>query len=302
MPPAKLSEYGSIPVANTVTDEAAATDPNISWVQAHQVRGDYMFASVSETPDEKFAGTGFAPAETLPSSFSPKFRDVPFGLLFLAHLAVMGWLGSKSGTWHGLLSDHLNPSIGAQDMVYIIGGSLVISFLVNLGLGIVTARFPEFAISTCLIASILNSIVISVVLVLTVPSILTFLLCFLIIMTSGWYVRTIQWFIPFSAATLKLGLKGLTANWGTYVVSILLAGAGVAFSVFWVYVANGIGCIGRVERVIDYEYDPVSDGNYHYKRRIDGKIFLLFPMLISLFWTITVLMVRVRVFCFMSWR
>lgn len=121
-------------------------------------------------------------------------------------------------------------------------------------------------------------------------------------------VYTVQvWHVvPFAAANLKVAIRGMTENGGTYVIALFFSCLAFVWGVGWFYVANGV-----------YELKEVY-GTHHLCDAGDGDVLqnvtlingldceqtrkeagafggIMFALLVSFYWTISVILNTVRV-------
>lgn len=292
-------KYGSV----VVIDESTAVDPNISWVQANVVEvKDYHHPSKSDEYVE-----GVAVDEI---SSQPKFRDLPFAILFLLHLGVISFIALACGTFDGLVpaqdSDIAESTANAMMndpttrewiksvisvLIPMVVSCIMVSFLTShLITGILVVKYPTTAVTISLYSSIITNIAFMLMLLAAYPNIWVFLLSIIVLAWSIWFVFAVKEFIPFAAATLKLALAGITANWGIYIFSLILSALSCLWIVAWVYVANGIGFFQDVDALSEEgrgkEYYTRNNTTYYTSYYVgDGKVCTIILMLLSLYWT-----------------
>ena len=284
-------EYGAV----SVIDASTSLDPNVSWVQAHIMK---------EEQEQE-------------TSSQPKYNDVPFSILFYIHLAIFAFTAVFYGSWDNLVSDEVvngwmeveESSIEIRNiMVYLVLPCGIAAFTIpSFFMGVLIPRFPKGAVIVSLLSSMFVNVIIAFALFASYPTWWMFLLSFGLVAWSLWYVRAIQIFIPYAAATLKLGVRGVTANWGMYIVSLVLSALGVVWVGAWVYVANGVGLwdvlnqasttsgVGVQDQDQDQDQDQantsVQDGEHQEYPDTTSISIMAFVLLLSLYWTSTVLMV-----------
>ena len=235
---------------------------------------------------------------------SPRYQDVPFAILFLIQLAVMLIYGISKGSWDmgDIGSEDGGTSGGSKafddDQVVkdvethvarVIFGLLLpctvtAFFLAHVGTAVVIPMFPETAIKTCLAMSLVSTTVFAIIVILSNPAWYTWISMFFIVGIMAYYVRRVWCMTPFAAANLTMGIKSVAENWGLYLISILMMMVSFAFFIFWFYAANGI-LFQSIS--VDVEANDVDGGDISW-----GLFFLL---LVSLYWTGTVLLNVVRV-------
>mmetsp|Transcript_6063 Transcript_6063/g.8729 ORF Transcript_6063/g.8729 Transcript_6063/m.8729 type:complete len:485 (-) Transcript_6063:122-1576(-) len=211
------------------------------------------------------------------ASSSPPFRDVPFAILFYAHLAAMLYLAVSYGSW-GDSSDvtlsHSNFPFRA--IVYqIVLPCAIFAFLFVVLLSYIMYKFTEFCIKVSLVLTELCSVTLAIFMVLVYPSLIIIGVNAVIIYLAVWYTRIVWRLIPFAASNLHAALEGVNANFGIYLVAFVYSVIMVAWCVGWGYVAIGL---------LDLQHDdtPVSWA-------------AVFGLLVSLYWTISVLLNTVQV-------
>mmetsp|Transcript_8204 Transcript_8204/g.9554 ORF Transcript_8204/g.9554 Transcript_8204/m.9554 type:complete len:543 (+) Transcript_8204:1-1629(+) len=293
------THYQSVVVIN----DATAVDPNESWVQAHveEVKYSYAYANKADEHEDD-------PSVSQRSSAPPKFRDLPFAILFLLHLGVVSFIALACGTFDGLFTDMdvqdtSDPDVTTQTrdwvtgVMYMVVPAIIVSFLVcHFITGTFVLKYPTQAVTVSLYSSIWSNVAFMFIICFTFPSFWLVLLTSICTLWSIWFVFAVRRFIPFAAAILKLAVAGITVNWGMYMVSLVTAAISCAWYILWVYVANGIGFFQDVEALSD---EDRGKGDIYYNNGVkyytsyyvgDGKVLTVVLMLLSLYWTSVVIM------------
>jgi hypothetical protein len=156
---------------------------------------------------------------------------------------------------------------------------------------------PEFAVKASLSLSLIWSILMAFMLLTSHPAWYTVLVSVLVVGLVAWYVYMAWRFVPFAAANLAVSLKGISTNAGVYFVAILISFIGLLWMVAWSYVANGtLGEINAQQEAVPTKCRTHADDDEYfqecYQYQQATQYFLLFFLLLSLYWTSEVLMVR----------
>lgn len=280
-------EYGSVVVVN----EATIVDPNESWVQAHVILGEDYDKSSTKTEEE----VSLQQPKTSQIHSQALYRDLPFTILFILHLGVISFLALACGSFPKNTFDSIDGKSLSQsehflkELGYIIVPCTVVSFIFTYFVtGVIALRYPKESVRLSLYFSVTSNAALMCILCLSYPSVWTLLLAIGTIAYSIWYVFAVQPFIPFAAATLKLGLAGITANWGMYIVTIFLSALWCLWIAIWLYVANGIGFFSDVSAIMEQSgqstYEQNGQTYYSYYGADSSKeITTIFLMLVTLY-------------------
>ena len=273
---AHLHSYGAIPNIQSSGDPDDSTKD--SWVKANENDAG------GENED------------------SPRYQDVPFAILFLFQLIVMLIYGMHKGSWdmgdidsgddgassgsNAFDDDRVVKDVETHVARAVFGLLLPCTatafFLAHVGTAMIIPMFPETAVKTCLAVG--STVVLAILVILSNPAWYTWISMFFVVGIMAYYVRRVWCMTPFAAANLTMGIKAVAENWGLYLISIFMMMVSFAFFVFWFYAANGI-FFQNISLDVDAN-DP--DGG-----DISWGIFFL--LLVSLYWTGTVLLNIVRV-------
>lgn len=275
---AHLHSYGAVPKIESIGDPDDSTKDS-SWVKAND-------DDAGENDD------------------SPRYQDVPFAILFLLQLIIMLIYGISKGSWNmgDMDSENGGTSSGSDafdddrivkdvetHVARVVFGLLLpctamAFFLAHVGTAMIIPMFPETAVKTCLAMSLGSTAVFAVLVILSNPAWYTWISMFFVVGIMAYYVRRVWCMTPFAAANLTMGIKAVAENWGLYLISVFMMMVSFAFFVFWFYAANGI-FFQNIS--VDVDADNVDGGDINW-----GLFFLL---LVSLYWTGTVLLNIVRV-------
>jgi hypothetical protein len=328
----KLKDYGSVPIIDATT----AIDPNVSWVEAHVIKEG------ENGQQHHKEGVMLVETETAIATSSSRFtsyRDLPFAVAFIAHLAAMGIVGFTSGSYEGLFNipsygDAANGDSGStvtttidtdtdttspadadaffmtpavySPIIIVASISAVASILIP---SIVTSglipKYPRATVSASLLLSTISNILLAILLVVSFTKWYTVVISMVWIGVSIWYYRAIQMFIPYAAAVLKIACDGISRHWGIYIVSFASSISSFLWLGYWVYVANGLDLWADLDGGGngDGGDDPSTatntatgayyDDYYNSGGTMTGKSAAkVFVLLLSLYWTSIVLMVR----------
>jgi hypothetical protein len=248
----KLKDYESIPVVEATTE----IDPNASWSEAKLVT----------------------------TSQSGKYQDVPFAILFLAHLLFMGYLSFFYGSSNFQSGDSTPNQALDSDVSFTTPSGIpaLLLFSITSAIAIPWAftsllipKFPTVTVSSSLLFNTVFNVTIALMVMIFSPSIYTLFFGVAWIFVSLWYYKRVQLFIPYASAVLKLAASAVSSHWGIYIISIISSVISFFSVTMWVYVANGVGMF---ETQSYYNYEG------------GASALKLFFMLVSLYWTVTVLM------------
>ncbi|KAG9410298.1 putative choline transporter, neither null mutation nor overexpression affects choline transport [Aphanomyces cochlioides] len=171
-----------------------------------------------------------------PPANANAWKDVPFAILFIAHLIaiilVMAWLGVPLLKDLSDLSaiDSEVSNIQATIMAFT-GCMAVVASLVACALINFVVAFARRAISFVLWANVTLFIVLAVVAVVTQVAILTVIFILLAVL-SLCYIRMVRSRIPFAAANLHVAAAAVKDHWSIFPLAFIM----VAFQVIWIFI------------------------------------------------------------------
>lgn len=261
----------------------------------------------------------------------PVYRDVVWALLFLAHFAVMIYLaiaygsfgiqdsGKNTSDWKQELETDLDDDeaihqveafaeqVEAYVEVYplrifgflIVPCALVASVVSYLGTCFVIPSCPTAIVQFCLLGSIGWTIALTVLASISFGSWFVWLISAGVIAIVLYYVRIVWSLIPFAAVNLRVALKGISANWGIYIIAFIVSGIGFVWVFFWMYVS--IGVLGHEQLAAVTGETPATDveddDDTYYAIQGDQpqQGFTIFLLLVSLYWTSTILLNTIQV-------
>lgn len=280
----QLKGYNSVPTVEAST--VLLEDPNVSWVQAYAVQLPKKSSAMETDTAEGWNNDAAAP--------EPLYQDVPFAITFWAHMAIMVFVAIFYGSFNMNLNYSHDESSefnfnSSTSQTWIVALAVIIAtsmLLPSFLIGRVVPSYPQATVTASLYLSVLCTLSMTFMLLVAFPSFWTFLIMVALTLYFAWYVNTMRMFIPYAAALLKIACEGVAQNWGIYIVSGISSVAGILWTVMWFYVANGVGMFD----------DPSSqnssqkvDDNYYYGEDVEIGI-KAFALLISLYWTINVIM------------
>jgi hypothetical protein len=301
----RLKGYGAVPTieASTILIE----DANVSWVQAYAIQQQQKQQQQQRQQQHQPKESEWEALETddlsPASSHAPRYRDVPFAIAYLANLVTMLLVAICYGSFDfGQEADadadadagkfsHAAPSASAS-LVALLLVSASASFLLPFFLiGAFVPRYPRTSVAISLLVSVLCIFSLVLMLFISYPSLWMLLFTVAIAAVFVWYVVAMEAFIPFAAAILKIAAKGVTQNWGVYMVSAVLAAGSLLWSLLWVYIANGVGLFDDLASASANTNTNTNSGYYAHDNggtgtAVTAKAFFL---LLSLYWTITVI-------------
>ena len=259
----------------------------------------------------------------------PRFRDLPFLILFLAHLAVILGLAIAYGGrttqlyskidynvshWQTLIDDDTTSeedwkqfediASTAQSWVpvyfpriayNIILPSALVAYVVSY---IWTAVILPACPTAMVVSALLGSVAWTLLLTITVGmasgfNLFAMLFCGLVMGCVGYYLKMVWKLIPFAAVNLNVALRGISANCGMYIVAFIFSMVGFVWTLLWVCTVVGY------MQAMDESYQaahprPANMSKKEYSEQegndsING--FAMFAFLVSLYWTSQVLLV-----------
>ncbi len=267
----------------------------------------------------------------------PVFRDVLWALLFVAHLAVMVCLAILYGSFSTTTSSGTGESntdwkemeaeldddeaihqvevfaeqVEAYVQVYpmrilsfILVPCAVLAFAFSyVGTALVIPSCPTTIVQCCLLGSVGWTIVLTILMSVSTGSWFAWLMSIGLIGIVIYYVKIVWRLIPFASVNLKLSLKGVSANWGIYMIAFLCSVLGFVWTIFWAYVCIGVLGHEQLDSVATEDSSSSmsetmddDDDDAYYKSQGDRpqQGFTIFLLLVSLYWTSTVLLVSMR--------
>jgi len=281
----KLKDYGSVSIVEATT----AIDPNVSWVEAHVIKEGGM--ELGEQHDS-LASSAF-------------YRDIPFAVAFIIQFAMMGMLGLCFGSYKGLVNYFpsqddvtINGAVSSSVLMIVLSSmvtSVFIPFVVTAGC---IPKYPKATVTASLLSSTITNICLAILLSISFPGKwYVIIISILWSCWSIWYYFAIQPFIPYAAAILKIATEGISRHWGMYTVSFASSMFSFVWLGCWIYVANGLldhDTDGDITSTTSTStngggggYDYYYDGGASISSKTTAKVFVL---LLSLYWTLTVLM------------
>jgi len=255
---------------------------------------------------------------------SPEWRDLPFALLFWAHLAVMIWLGVAIAP-KGFELVHLNleeieeemrknddvteETIGQFDKfvsdvaayleIYparialcLVVPCCVLAFVFGLlGTSTILKPCPRTIIYSCLVSTILWTVIILLSSAIATGGAFLYIMTGVSLLAVAYYVRLAWRMVPFAAVNLKVALEGIGQNCGIFIVAFLFAEIGFFWVIYWFYVLVGTFSYQNNKCQAehpDQNFDMDSD-DYSHVCDPPAPVFIFF--LLSLYWTGTIVMV-----------
>jgi hypothetical protein len=245
--------------------------------------------------------------------------------MFLVHLAVMIYLGVAYGSfgvkheeqwnsadWKEELQEELEASIDDDKVLHqmetfaeaaeeyvqvfpqrifiymVIPCALLASVVSYVGTAFVIPSCAKICVQTALIGSIGWTILLTVFMSVASHSWFVYLMSAGMIAVMIYYVTIVWRLIPFAAVNLEVSLKGISANWGMYILAFLFSVAGFVWTIFWIYVA--IGVLGHETLTYNEEHSK-NAGSDNENDDVGPQGLTIFLLLVSLYWTSTVLLV-----------
>lgn len=211
---------------------------------------------------------------------TPTYKDVPFAIAFLAHLAVMIYIRCQV--------DDPTPLIDSD--VEVTGdqyGFVVVLALCSVGFAIGMFYLIQRMALILIQASIIGSVVFSVffgISMIMVGNILTIILGVLCILGSIWYAKAAWKYAAYSAANLETAIAAILDNLGLCFMGIASSAVSLLWTVMWCVVFNAVL---QGDKCMNNDDDDCDEGGF--------SILFYFLLLISYFWTILVLQYIVQV-------
>lgn len=211
------------------------------------------------------------------------FKDVPFAVLFVAHLVAIIYVVAVYGT--EAVAKEFNGNTGDVDTDYIgyIYAALstgVFGFTLSALMMRVMIEYAPLLVKVSLIFSVIMSLV-TALLSLFFGSIMGGIFGLLFFAISVCYARMVWPRIPFASANLETSLSAIQENFGITFVSYLFVILAFAWVFFWTLAVIGV-----------YEQTAVCDDETGTCTIGYGYLFFL---LVSLYWTQQVIMNTIHV-------
>jgi len=253
---------------------------------------------------------------------TPVFRDVPFAILFLVHLGIMLWAGifvAPKGLEKLNLNDWNLTAIEEQIreqsedvtekdieqmedfikaaseylriypiriVLYLVLPCLLLAFLLaSIVTSFVIKPNPKPFVYSSLIGSVLATILIIVPAAVASRAIFMYMLTGAALVAVLYYVRIAWRMVPFAAVNLKVALEGIGRNWGMHIIAFVLCVLGFVWNIYWVYVLVGLSAFKNTECMEEHPDATFEDAT------CSPPAFVMILLLLSLYWTTTVLMV-----------
>lgn len=308
MPSAAVRSYGA-------TAATAVAPPQAVTIDDHRRPGDELTSLIAVSD----VITGDYYDEDKDGS-APVFRDVPFAILFLIHLAIMLWLGifvapagyekldfnfttiedeiRKNGddgisdadiqemeVFAEKVSDFL-PVYPYRIVTFLVLPCLLISFLIAFLLtSAVIKPYTKPFVYSSLVGSMVGTAVITISAAVASRAIPMYLLAGLSLLAVFYYVRLAWSMVPFAAVNLKVALTGISVNWGVYIIAFFLSAFGFLWNIYWVYVLVGLISNTDGQCFEDHPEAGFDDAS------CSPSPFVMLALLLSLYWTSTIMMV-----------
>lgn len=261
---------------------------------------------------------------------TPRFRDLPFLILFLAHLVVILGLAIAYGGrttelynkidynvthWHTLVDDDTTSDQDwkqFEDMAlttqswapvylpriayYIILPTALVAYLVGY---IWTAAILPACPTVMVVSALLGSVAWTFLFTISVGmasgfNVFAMLFCGLAMACVGYYLKLVWKLIPFAAVNLSVAVRGISANCGMYIVAFIFSMVGFFWMLLLVFTLVGL-IIAADESYQAQHPPPVGMSKKEYSAQEgNGSLngFVMFAFLVSLYWTSQVLLVR----------
>jgi Plasma-membrane choline transporter len=260
---------------------------------------------------------------------TPRFRDLPFLILYLVHLAIMIFLALDYGSfttidkmdynvsnWRNLVDDdkiandqeweQFESLVSEAErwiavyppriLKYIIVPSAFVAYAISyVWTAVIIPSCPTAVVVSALLGSLALSITLTIAIsVVSGFNIFALLFGFLMMACVGYYLKLVWRLIPFAAVNLSVALQGISANCGMYLVALAFSIVGFLWTLFWVYVV--VGVMQAMDKSYETQHPRPEDmsrkdyANTEQDDPLRGFVFLAF--LLSLYWTTQILLVR----------
>lgn len=254
---------------------------------------------------------------------APVWRDVPFAVLFLIHFCLMLWLGifvAPAGykninfdltAVEDEIRNQSDNDISEQDIqmmevfaeelsdylqvypvrivCYLVVPCLLISFFfAHFMLSAIIKPHTKPFVYSSLVGSIVGTAVVMISMAVMSHSILVYIVTGLSLLGVFNYVQLAWKMVLFAAVNLKVSLTGISTNWGMYLISFVFAGLGFLWNIYWVYVLVGVSLEKKTDCLENNSDAGVENAT------CSPPMFVIFGLLLSLYWTSTIIMVSVH--------
>jgi len=260
---------------------------------------------------------------------TPKWRDLPFAILFWVHLAVMIWLGVTVAPKGYELFDvnvfgeiekamQKSDDVTEEDIQHFKGFvdqaaaylqvyptriglycALPLCFLAFVfglvGTSAVLKPCPRTMVYSCLVSTIAWTCIVLLGSAISTGSIGLYFMTGISLVAVGYYVRLAWKMVPFAAVNLKLALEGIGRNCGIFIVAFFFAEIGFLWVVYWFYVMIGTSSYENNKCQAehpDQNFDMDSDD---YSDVCDPPLAVVIFFLLSLYWTGAIFMNTMQV-------
>mmetsp|Transcript_25879 Transcript_25879/g.38279 ORF Transcript_25879/g.38279 Transcript_25879/m.38279 type:complete len:514 (+) Transcript_25879:71-1612(+) len=243
----------------------------------------------------------------MPDNSAPKCRDPIFAILFIAHLAGMLAMGILHGSFES--ADSVETELDDEELESVADVLKLIAlpctafaFIMSL----ITTAFiipinTEFVVKASVLSWLCVSIGIMITAAIEIQSYWSFAATGPLVLLSIYYVYRVWYLIPFAAVNLKVALKGMSANWGIYLIATGFTFVTFMWIVGWFYVFNGFlqnhkkfsqdaGCFDADGNLNSEDVGCEMDSD-----DVAQYLGIMFLFLVSLYWTIKVIFNTIRV-------
>jgi hypothetical protein len=257
----------------------------------------------------------------------PSFQDVRWAILFLIHFVVVIYVGifiSPHGyesfdfdwnitQWREEIekqSDDVTPEDlqkfqeFAEDvdsylqvyleriLLYSVVPSAILAFVFVLSTTVLVMKpWTEFLVTSALACSLAIPAMCLLCSVIVNPGVGSILFACIVIGGILYFLRLVWPMIPFASVNLKIALEGIGANCGTYLVAFFFSEIGFWWGLYWFYMAFGVlryeADICTIKNPQDFADSPGQGA----PRDCGPQGWTLFALLISLYWTSTIILV-----------
>jgi Plasma-membrane choline transporter len=289
-----------------------------------------LLSSTARTADSGY-GCGHAEydahngVELAETAAPPLYRDVPWAVLFLLHWITLIWLGvwvapkgyDALDAWDVNMTDFTNELKQNEDDVlnedtvvdfesfmdqmadfwpvyplrvvsYLILPGLMLSFLVSFMFTAMVIR-PHalpFVYST-MAGSVIVTAIVAITWAVMSRSALVWFLAIVALCVVGYFIKESWRLVPFTAINLKVALTGISINWGMYLIALFFSTMGFLWNIYWLYILVGLSATSLGHCDDNHNSDADHGGN-----DCDPPILVILLLMLSLYWTSTVIMVR----------
>jgi Plasma-membrane choline transporter len=177
------------------------------------------------------------------------------------------------------------PVYPVRVVSYLILPGLMLSFLVSYVVTAMVIRLHAlpFVYST-LVGSVIVTAIVATTWAVMSRSALVWFLALVALCVVGYFIKESWRLVPFTAINLKVALTGISINWGMYLIALFFSTMGFLWNIYWLYILVGLSAA-------QCDDGHRSDGN-NGENECDPPILIILLLLLSLYWTSTVIMVR----------